>query len=95
MTPHSQAIAFRIWTYCNPRGWGLTYNEVAEELGMTAQQIGSIAKVKGWLDRFCAESHRRRDSTKIHEIVLRRHEMFKPERTMDTPHRYLSDEVLQ
>lgn len=93
MTPRSQAIAFRIWAYCDPRGWGLTYNEIADETGAPLGAVVAVIKAKGWAARFAVENKTIRMRAGHHFDGHAR--MEAPERTMDTPHRYLSDEVLQ
>ena len=58
MTPHGEALAFRIWQYCQPREWMESYNEVAEALGVDPRTIAAVARHKGWGDRFayCRET---------------------------------------
>jgi hypothetical protein len=52
MTPRSEALAFRIWQYCEPREWiNITVPEIAEELDECPKRIGSVMKLKGWHQR--------------------------------------------
>lgn len=51
MTPRTQALAFRIWQYCTPRGWDCTYAEIAEALNVDARAVGAIAQSRGWRNR--------------------------------------------
>jgi hypothetical protein len=32
--PHIMALRYRIWAYCEPRGWDVTHREVADALGL-------------------------------------------------------------
>ena len=52
MTTRTAALRFRIWQYANPRGWDVTFSEVAEALGVSPQKVGSVAKHAGWVERF-------------------------------------------
>ena len=56
MTPASEALAFRIWVLCQPRGWGMTLVDCAEELGENVNRVRAVAQHKGWADRFKAIS---------------------------------------
>lgn len=51
MTPKSEALAFRIWAFCEPQGWNVTPGEIAEAVGATTQRIGRVLAAKGWTDR--------------------------------------------
>jgi len=51
MTPRSEAIAYRIWAYANPRGWNCTCGEIADELRVSPHSVGTIVKLKGWIGR--------------------------------------------
>ncbi len=52
MSVKTQVIRFRIWQFANPRGWDVTFNEVAEALGVEVAVVGSIARHAGWVERF-------------------------------------------
>ena len=52
MTPHMEAIAFRIWQVAEPKGWDLTVSEAARCAGMHFQSAFRAVKAKGWLTRF-------------------------------------------
>lgn len=52
MNNRQQGIAFLIWRYADPRGWNVTYGEVAEHLQLSHQEIATISRVKGWANRF-------------------------------------------
>lgn len=61
MTIKTQALRFRIWQYANPKGWDVTFSEVAAALGVDARSIGAIARHAGWVERFRVsnkEAHR-------------------------------------
>ena len=53
------ALAYRIYGHCHP-GWGHTYAEVAEALGVSAPRVQRTAVVIGWNGRFKAVSGRDR-----------------------------------
>ena len=53
------APAYRIYGHCAP-GWGHTYAEVADALGVSAQRVQRAAVVIGWNGRFTAVSGRDR-----------------------------------
>jgi hypothetical protein len=54
MTPRSEALAYRIWACCEPRGWGMTLADCAEELGESILRVRAVAQHKGWATRFKA-----------------------------------------
>lgn len=64
VSPATAALAFRIYGHCHP-GWGHTYAEVAEALGVSAPRVQRTAVVIGWNGRFKAVSGR----DKIDEIT--------------------------
>ena len=49
------ALAYRIYGHCHP-GWGHTYAEVAEALGVPLQRVRSVAVAVGWSGRFTVVS---------------------------------------
>lgn len=51
MTPRQQALAFRIWQYCQPLGWNVTTIELANALEQSRYTIHSILRAKGWSNR--------------------------------------------
>lgn len=51
MTPKSEALAYRIWSYANPIGWNATISEVASALGVTPQSAAAVCQHKGWVIR--------------------------------------------
>ncbi len=52
LSPASQALAYRVWGYCKPLGWGQTCADVAQALDETPQRIASIMRAMKWQDRF-------------------------------------------
>jgi hypothetical protein len=54
MTPRSEALAFRIWAYCEPRGWDVTSPEIAEALGEPMPRVRLVCAMKGWTIRLRA-----------------------------------------
>ena len=55
VSPDTAALAFRIYGHCHP-GWGHTYAEVAEALGVSQQRVQRAAIAVGWNGRFTAVS---------------------------------------
>ena len=53
------ALACRIYGHCAP-GWGHTYADVAEALGVSPQRVQRVAVAVGWNGRFTAVSGRDR-----------------------------------
>lgn len=51
MTPRSQALAFRIWAYCEPRGWDCTLTEVADALDESINRVRGVCQWRGWTER--------------------------------------------
>lgn len=51
VSPATAALACRIYGHCAP-GWGHTYAEVAEALGVSAQRVRAVAVSVGWNGRF-------------------------------------------
>lgn len=51
MAARSEALAYRIWAYCEPREWDCTVREVSDALGVSAKRVASIAHHKGWTER--------------------------------------------
>lgn len=51
MSPHQEAIAFRIWQFAEPLGWDCTRAEIASALGLTLGTIHIICAKKGWSGR--------------------------------------------
>lgn len=48
LSPKSEALAYRIWAYCEPRGWNVTVKELAEELGTSRLRVTGLLGLKGW-----------------------------------------------
>ena len=51
MTPHMEALAYRIWAYANPRGWKCSYAEIAEGIGLEYWQVNKVFTQKKWTGR--------------------------------------------
>lgn len=54
MTIKTHALRFRIWQYAAPRGWDVTFSEVADAVGSKPNIVGIVARQAGWVDRFRA-----------------------------------------
>lgn len=52
MTPKTLTNMYRIWCHCEPLGWGQSYSDVANALGLTIQYVVNIANIMGWENRF-------------------------------------------
>ena len=51
MNPTTEAIAFRIWSYANPREWNVTINDIADALEISRERVSRIVVVKRWNGR--------------------------------------------
>lgn len=51
MKPRTEAIAFRIWAYCEAFGWAQTMAEIPEALDLSVQTVSNVLIRKGWVDR--------------------------------------------
>ncbi len=54
MTPRSEALAYRIWGYADPKGWDVSVDEIAQALDVSVQRCGTIIGRKGWITRLRA-----------------------------------------
>jgi hypothetical protein len=52
LSPASETLAYRIWGYCNPLGWGQTTADVAQALDVSSERVAAIMRAKNWQDRF-------------------------------------------
>lgn len=51
MTPHMEALAYRIWAYANPREWDCSYAEIADGTGISVDMVSHVIRAKGWMGR--------------------------------------------
>lgn len=51
MTPHMEALAYRIWAYANPRGWKCSYAEIVDGTGIGYGMVANVISKKGWEGR--------------------------------------------
>lgn len=51
MKPKAEALAYRIWAYCEPRGWDCLVTEVADALGDAMPAVRRVCGLKGWTPR--------------------------------------------
>ncbi|GGE24037.1 hypothetical protein SAMN05421774_10893 [Gemmobacter megaterium] len=56
MSPLMMTKAYLIWAHCQSRGWGQSFQSVADALGFPRQTVISIARGKGWIGRFRSET---------------------------------------
>ena len=56
LSPRSAALAYRIWAYCEPKGWDLTILEAADALDVKWQSLARVVGLKGWQSRFRASA---------------------------------------
>lgn len=52
MTPHYEAIAFRVWQAAEPVGWNATIPEIAARIDVDTRVVGRVVSAKGWRHRF-------------------------------------------
>lgn len=51
MTPHMEALAYRIWAYANPRGWKCSYAEIADGTDISRDMVDLTIRAKKWTGR--------------------------------------------
>ena len=51
MTPHMEALAYRIWAYANPREWECSYANIADGTGISEDMVAQVIRAKGWQGR--------------------------------------------
>lgn len=49
--PRTEALAFRIWAYCDPRGWDVSIVDLAERFQEPVARVRRVLQLKGWLCR--------------------------------------------
>lgn len=54
LSPRTQALAYRIWAYCEPLGWDASVRDIAEALGEPISAISGTVGIKGWHTRLRA-----------------------------------------
>jgi len=50
-SPRAQALAYRIWAYCQPREWDVTIGEIAEALDESMPRVRAVMVWRGWSGR--------------------------------------------
>ncbi len=86
LSPKSEALAYRIWAYCEPRGWNVTPREIGDEIGICASHVVQLLWRKGWHTRVRADSRKARTQ---HD--LRREQLDFAGRDWDSFREHLSD----
>lgn len=51
MTPHMEALAYRIWAYATPREWDCSYAEIADGTGISYGMVAHVTFRKRWTHR--------------------------------------------
>lgn len=51
MSPHFEALAFRLWASCETYGWERPLKEIADELQVDWRLLASVVRHKGWTGR--------------------------------------------
>ena len=51
LLPYTEMTAFRIWQFCEPKGWDCTSREIAQHLGESAPYVASVLRHKRWAHR--------------------------------------------
>lgn len=51
MNVKTEALAFKIWAFANPRAWDCSVNEIAAFLSETPARVGTVCSRKGWINR--------------------------------------------
>ena len=57
MNPKSEALAYRIWAFCEPRGWNVTISEVADALNEPTTTVHNIMRHRRWSSRIRVSPH--------------------------------------
>ncbi|MDO6587354.1 helix-turn-helix domain-containing protein [Salipiger sp. 1_MG-2023] len=62
--PKREALAYRIWTMAQRRGWeNITQQDIADELRISAGSVSQILIAKGWGGRTAGTTDERREHT--------------------------------
>lgn len=56
MSPRTLTRMYLIWCHCAPLGWGQSYRDVAEAVGIHVSSVIQIARLMGWQTRFRSEA---------------------------------------
>ena len=59
--PASEALAFRIWQYCERREWNVSIADVAEALDEPVARVRGICTQRRWSTRMRKVAHRQLD----------------------------------
>lgn len=70
MTPANEALAYRIWAFCEPLGWDCTALEIAENVDDSAHRVGAILRWKGWAGRIRRGAYRGVDNPFCHNYRM-------------------------
>ena len=54
ISPRSEALAFRIWAYAEPKGWDVLLADVARDLNVDVARVKWVVVAKRWSGRFRA-----------------------------------------
>lgn len=68
MTPQLEARAFAIWRFAEPRGWDVSYDEIADATGLTESQVKYAIIQKGWGGKIGSGGVGRLTSEKAHKL---------------------------
>ena len=52
LSPKSEALAFRIWAYAEPKGWDVLLADVASDLNVDVVRVRWVVGAKQWSGRF-------------------------------------------
>ena len=59
MNPRTEALAFRIWQYCEPKGWDCDLVEIAEALDEPVGRVRGCCIAKQWMTKVRKRTHSR------------------------------------
>lgn len=54
LSPRTEALAFRIWQVCEPKGWDITLDDLADRLDVAADRVLWVLRAKDWAGRIRA-----------------------------------------
>jgi hypothetical protein len=61
-SPRTEALAFRIWSHCQPIEWDITVPDLADALDEPTNRVRTVVNLKGWQTRLRSVKARDEDS---------------------------------
>jgi hypothetical protein len=54
MNVKTEAVAFRIWAFANPKAWDCSIYEISDAINEAPQRIAAVCRSKNWNSRLRA-----------------------------------------